>query len=66
MLNSLFAGKPPDNHDRLLDFTPLRQREEKALVELRVPFVLDRDAIDDVERGSEKSDWQPVKGMLAA
>ena len=38
-----------------------RQREVKALVELRVPFVLDRDAIDDVERGSEDSDWQPVK-----
>ena len=31
-----------------------RQREVKALVELRVPFVLDRDAIDDVERGSRK------------
>jgi uncharacterized linocin/CFP29 family protein len=38
-----------------------RQREVKPLVELRVPFVLDRDAIDDVERGSEDSDWQPVK-----
>jgi uncharacterized linocin/CFP29 family protein len=38
-----------------------RQREVKALVELRVPFVLTRDAIDDVERGSEDSDWQPVK-----
>jgi uncharacterized linocin/CFP29 family protein len=38
-----------------------RQREVKALVELRVPFVLDRQAIDDVERGSEDSEWQPVK-----
>jgi uncharacterized linocin/CFP29 family protein len=38
-----------------------RRREAKALVELRVPFVLDRDAIDDVERGSNDSDWQPVK-----
>jgi uncharacterized linocin/CFP29 family protein len=38
-----------------------RQREVKALVELRVPFVLNREAIDDVERGSEDSDWQPVK-----
>jgi len=38
-----------------------RQREAKPLVELRVPFVLDRDAIDDVERGSNDSDWQPVK-----
>jgi uncharacterized linocin/CFP29 family protein len=38
-----------------------RQREVKALVELRVPFELDRQAIDDVERGAEDSDWQPVK-----
>jgi uncharacterized linocin/CFP29 family protein len=38
-----------------------RQREVKPLVELRVPFTLDRDAIDDVERGSEDSDWQPLK-----
>lgn len=38
-----------------------RQREVKALVELRVPFELTRDAIDDVERGSEDSDWQPAK-----
>jgi uncharacterized linocin/CFP29 family protein len=38
-----------------------RQREVKALVELRVPFELDRQAIDDVERGATDSDWQPVK-----
>jgi uncharacterized linocin/CFP29 family protein len=38
-----------------------RQREVKALVELRVPFDLARQAIDDVERGSEDSDWQPAK-----
>lgn len=38
-----------------------RQREVKALVELRVPFELDRQAIDDVERGAEDSDWQPLK-----
>ncbi|WP_028209646.1 family 1 encapsulin nanocompartment shell protein [Paraburkholderia mimosarum] len=38
-----------------------RQREVKALVELRVPFELSRDAIDDVERGAEDSDWQPAK-----
>ena len=36
-------------------------REVKALVRLRVPFALDRQAIDDVERGAEDSDWQPVK-----
>ncbi len=33
----------------------------KALVELRVPFDLDRQQIDDVERGAEDSDWQPAK-----
>jgi uncharacterized linocin/CFP29 family protein len=38
-----------------------RQRVVKALVELRVPFDLDRGMIDDVERGAEDSDWQPVK-----
>ncbi len=38
-----------------------RQREVKALVELRVPFELKRQAIDDVERGAEDSDWQPAK-----
>src|SRR5580704_9366080 len=38
-----------------------RQREVKPLVELRVPFDLDRQQIDDVERGSNDSDWQPAK-----
>jgi uncharacterized linocin/CFP29 family protein len=38
-----------------------RQREAKALVELRVPFELSRQTIDDVERGSDDSDWQPAK-----
>jgi uncharacterized linocin/CFP29 family protein len=38
-----------------------RQREVKALVEFRVPFDLDRQMIDDVERGAEDSDWQPAK-----
>ena len=38
-----------------------RQREVKALVELRVPFDLDRQTIDDVDRGANDSDWQPAK-----
>jgi len=38
-----------------------RQREVKALVEVRVPFDLDRQQIDDVERGAKDSDWQPAK-----
>jgi uncharacterized linocin/CFP29 family protein len=38
-----------------------RQREVKALVELRAPFDLDRQTIDDVDRGANDSDWQPAK-----
>jgi len=36
-------------------------REVYPIVEFRVPFELSRQAIDDVERGSEDSDWQPLK-----
>jgi uncharacterized linocin/CFP29 family protein len=38
-----------------------RLREAKAVVELRVPFELDRQSIDDVERGANDSNWQPAK-----
>ncbi|MCP1842202.1 putative linocin/CFP29 family protein [Bradyrhizobium sp. USDA 4524] len=37
------------------------QRDVQALVELRVPFELSRQAIDDVERGANDSDWDPLK-----
>jgi uncharacterized linocin/CFP29 family protein len=37
------------------------QREAKAIVELRVPFTLTRQAIDDVARGAEDSDWSSLK-----
>ena len=37
------------------------QREVNPLVELRVPFTLTRRAVDDVARGSNDSDWQPLK-----
>lgn len=37
------------------------QRIANAVVQLRVPFTLTREAIDDVERGSEDSDWSPLK-----
>jgi uncharacterized linocin/CFP29 family protein len=37
------------------------QRDVRALVELRVPFELTRQAVDDVERGSNDSDWEPLK-----
>jgi uncharacterized linocin/CFP29 family protein len=38
-----------------------RLREVKALVEIRIRFDLDRQQIDDVERGANDSDWQPAK-----
>lgn len=37
------------------------QHEVKPLVQLRVPFELSRQAIDDVERGAKDSNWQPAK-----
>ncbi|HSS89266.1 MAG TPA: family 1 encapsulin nanocompartment shell protein [Streptosporangiaceae bacterium] len=38
-----------------------RVRRSMPLVELRAPFTLDRQDIDDVERGAQDSNWQPVK-----
>jgi uncharacterized linocin/CFP29 family protein len=38
-----------------------RVRQAQPVVELRAPFTLDRRAIDDVERGAQDPDWQPVK-----
>src|SRR5215470_4713701 len=47
--------------DALGEGMVVHQREAKALVELRVPFELQRQMIDDVERGANDSDWQPAK-----
>ncbi|MFH8389509.1 family 1 encapsulin nanocompartment shell protein [Streptomyces sp. NPDC018036] len=38
-----------------------RLRQVQPLVELTVPFRVSRDAVDDVDRGAQDSDWQPVK-----
>jgi uncharacterized linocin/CFP29 family protein len=38
-----------------------RQREVLPLVELRIPFTLSREQIDDVLRGAQDSDWQPAR-----
>ncbi len=43
------------------DGVRVRCRDVQPVVELRVPFVVDRQAVDDVERGAKDSDWQPVK-----
>ena len=36
-------------------------RDSRPLVRLRVPFTVSRADIDDVERGSQDSDWDPAK-----
>ncbi|NUR83581.1 MAG: bacteriocin family protein [Nonomuraea sp.] len=36
-------------------------RGAQRVVELKVPFTVSREAVDDVERGAKDSDWQPVK-----
>ncbi|MFG3206628.1 family 1 encapsulin nanocompartment shell protein [Streptomyces sp. NPDC048192] len=36
-------------------------RRFQPLVELRVPFTVDRRQVDDVARGARDADWQPVK-----
>src|SRR5579859_2158855 len=41
--------------------TSARLRTVQPLVELRTPFEVDRQAIDDVERGAQDADWQTVK-----
>src|ERR1700730_12771002 len=46
---------------RLDDGTSVRLRAVQPLVELLTPFDVDRQAIDDVERGAVDSDWAAVK-----
>jgi uncharacterized linocin/CFP29 family protein len=41
--------------------TQARLRQVAPLVELRAPFSLNREEIDDVARGAKDADWQPVK-----
>jgi len=38
-----------------------RTRRVQPIVELRVPFTVDRQQVDDVARGAKDADWQPVK-----
>lgn len=57
-------------HQRAIDSpqagVEAKLREARPLVQLTVPFELQRDAIDDVERGSQDSDWQPAKDAAKA
>jgi uncharacterized linocin/CFP29 family protein len=43
------------------DGVAARLRRVAPLVELRAPFTLSRQEIDDVARGAQDADWQPVK-----
>jgi uncharacterized linocin/CFP29 family protein len=36
-------------------------RQARPIVELRVPFTVDRREVDAVERGAKDADWQPAK-----
>ncbi|MEO3808504.1 family 1 encapsulin nanocompartment shell protein [Sphaerisporangium sp. B11E5] len=36
-------------------------RRSRPLIELRIPFTVDREAVDAVERGAKDADWEPVK-----
>jgi uncharacterized linocin/CFP29 family protein len=36
-------------------------RRAQPIIELRVSFTVDREQVDDVERGAKDADWQPVK-----
>ncbi len=47
--------KGPDNDIQAL------LREAQPVVEFRIPFELSRQEIDNVERGSEDSDWGPLQ-----
>ena len=40
-------------------------RHTQPLVELKVPFTLSREAIDNVDRGANDSDWDPVVAAAA-
>jgi len=51
----LDAIDPPADH------VVAHARRSLPIVELRVPFTVDRQQVDDVERGAKDADWQPVK-----
>jgi uncharacterized linocin/CFP29 family protein len=39
----------------------MRRRDVVPIVELRVPFTVSRQAVDEATRGAKDVDWQPVK-----
>ena len=47
--------------DEPVDGVMAWQRQAQLMVEFRTPFTVSRATVDDVDRGAEDSDWQPVK-----
>src|SRR5262245_61340127 len=47
--------------DAPADGVQARQRRVAPLVELRVPFTLSRTELDDIERGAQDADLDPLK-----
>jgi uncharacterized linocin/CFP29 family protein len=47
--------------DAPADGVVAKLRTSQPLVQLRVPFTVSRPDVDDVERGAQDPDWQPVK-----
>ncbi len=41
-------------------------RTSQSIVELKVPFTVSRQAVDDVDRGAQDSDWDPVVAAARA
>lgn len=62
---ALSTGRTTDCDSRIPGVRT-RRREAIPVVELRVPFTVDRTEVDDVARGSVDSDWQPVKDAATA
>ncbi|GAB3688598.1 family 1 encapsulin nanocompartment shell protein [Actinocorallia lasiicapitis] len=57
-------GVPTGHLTRIADHVPGVSRNVRGslpIIELRSPFKVTRSAVDDVLRGSQDSDWQPVK-----
>jgi uncharacterized linocin/CFP29 family protein len=50
----------------MADGVTARLRTAQPVIELTMPFTLSRQAVDDVERGAQDPDWQPLKDAARA
>lgn len=58
--SSLATGHVSDGRE-IVPGAQTRSRDVIPVLEVKVPFTVTRQAVDDVLRGSVDSDWQPVK-----